>query len=201
MKNVTGFDLPRLLVGSFGTLGVLTRVILRSQPTPQMAAWWQTGDDPAVVRSRVVAPSTIVWRGDAGTWVLLEGDPDDVAAQARAAGLEAGAPPEWPDAPHRGRVSVAPGRVHDVGVALGGLDGVTWLAEWGIGTVHVAAGSDAGLRAACGRHLVRRVAPARGGRPRARRLRRHAAQRRGDDASESSVRPSGQALTGPAADP
>ncbi|HEY6316555.1 MAG TPA: FAD-binding protein [Acidimicrobiia bacterium] len=148
VKNVTGFDLPRLLVGSFGTLGVLTRVILRCEPTTHAAAWWRTGDDPAVVRSRLVAPSTIAWSGDAGTWVLLEGDPDDVAVQARAAGLEASAPPPWPDAPHRGRVSVAPGRLHDVGAALAVLEGVIWLAEWGVGTVHVAAGSEAGLRAA-----------------------------------------------------
>ena len=32
VKNVTGFDLPRLLVGSLGTIGVLTRMILRCQP-------------------------------------------------------------------------------------------------------------------------------------------------------------------------
>ena len=148
VKNVTGFDLPRLLVGSFGTLGVLTRVILRCQPTPRAVTWWWTADDPAGVRSRVVAPSSIGWRGGDGTWVLLEGDPDDVAAQARGAGLESSRAPAWPDAPHRGRIAVTPGRVRDVAEALTDLDGVTWLAEWGVGTVHVAADSEAGLREA-----------------------------------------------------
>ena len=147
VKNVTGFDLPRLLVGSFGTLGVLTRVILRCQPAPRTSTWWRATEDPAVVRSRLVAPSTIAWSGDA-TAVLLEGDPDDVAAQAGAAGLEPSDAPAWPDAAHRGRVSVAPGRVRDVGRALDDVAGATWLAEWGVGTVHVAADSEAGLRAA-----------------------------------------------------
>ncbi len=149
VKNVTGFDLPRLLVGSFGTLGCVTRVILRCQPTPQASTWWQTSEDPAVVRSQLVAPSTITWSAT-GTAVLLEGDPDDVAAQAQAAGLAPGDAPAWPDAAHRGRVSVAPGRVRDAGRALDDITGVTWLAEWSIGTVHVAAESEAGLRAARG---------------------------------------------------
>jgi len=147
VKNVTGFDLPRLLVGSYGTLGVLTRVILRCQPTPRTTAWWRTADDPAVVRASLVAPSTIAWRGD-GTWVLLEGDPEDVATQARAAGLAASDPPVWPDAAHRGRISVAPGRVRDVAEALNRVDGLAWLAEWGVGTVHVAADTAVGLQAA-----------------------------------------------------
>jgi len=160
VKNVTGFDLPRLLVGSFGTLGCLTRVILRCQPTPQVSTWWQTSEDPAAVRSHLVAPSTIAWSAT-GTAVLLEGDPDDVAAQARAGGLEPGDAPPWPEAAHRGRVSVAPGRTRDVGGALDDVTGVTWLAEWSVGTVHVAADSEAGLRAAraaaaaCGGWLLR----------------------------------------------
>lgn len=148
VKNVTGFDLPRLLVGSFGTLGVLTRVILRCQPSPRRTAWWWSTEDPGVLRTQLVAPSTVAWRGTDGTWVLLEGNPDDVAAQARTAGLEPATAPAWPDAAHRGRISVAPGRVRDVGGTLDRLDGVTWLAEWGVGTVHVAAITEVGLGAA-----------------------------------------------------
>jgi glycolate oxidase FAD binding subunit len=148
VKNVTGFDLPRLLVGSFGTLGCLTRVILRCQPAPRATAWWRTDEDPAAVRAHLVAPSTIAWSDADGTAVLLEGDPDDIAAQARTAALEAGDAPRWPDGAHRGRVSVAPGRLRDVARALDDLEGVTWLGEWGVGTVHVAADTEAGLGAA-----------------------------------------------------
>lgn len=35
VKNVTGFDLPKLLTGSWGTLAVLTEITLRSTPAPQ----------------------------------------------------------------------------------------------------------------------------------------------------------------------
>ena len=54
VKNVTGYDLPRLLVGSFGTLGVLTRVILRCRPRPPCRDWYRTDDDPLAVRERDV---------------------------------------------------------------------------------------------------------------------------------------------------
>jgi glycolate oxidase FAD binding subunit len=38
VKNVAGFDLPRLLVGSLGTLGLVTTVTFRVHPLPEAAA-------------------------------------------------------------------------------------------------------------------------------------------------------------------
>jgi len=38
MKNVAGFDLPRLLTGSLGTLGVLTEISLKCIPLPKVEA-------------------------------------------------------------------------------------------------------------------------------------------------------------------
>lgn len=38
IKNVTGFDIPKLMCGAFGTLGVLTEVTLRVQPRATCAA-------------------------------------------------------------------------------------------------------------------------------------------------------------------
>jgi glycolate oxidase FAD binding subunit len=38
VKNAAGYNIPRLLVGSFGTLGVITEVTLLAQPLPQSSA-------------------------------------------------------------------------------------------------------------------------------------------------------------------
>jgi len=163
VKNVTGFDLPRLLVGSLGTIGLLVRVTLRCQPRPPSVRWMVTGGDPFDARQRMFRPSCVAWDGTT-THVLLEGHPDDVVAEAAAAGLEAdtgrdepGGGPSWPDGPHRGRISVRPSRLRDLAPALDGVAGLRWLAEVGVGTVHVAAGDPAELVAA------RDVAAAHGG--------------------------------------
>jgi glycolate oxidase FAD binding subunit len=148
VKNVTGFDLPRLLIGSLGTIGVLTRLILRCQPRAAVARWGASSDTPDVVRARCFGPSALLWDGTI-THVLFEGHPDDVEAEHRGAGTEPiDDPPVWPTAPHRGRASVVPSKVTELGRALDELDGVRWLAEGGVGTVHVAADSEDGLAAA-----------------------------------------------------
>lgn len=148
VKNVTGYDVPRLLVGSMGTIGVLVQVTLRCQPRARVARWITTRADPFEARRRMFRPSCIAWDG-VTTRVLLEGHPDDVVAEAKAAGLETeGGPPTWPDGTHRGRISARPSRLPDIAPALDEIDGVRWLAEVGIGTVHVAADDPAGLVAA-----------------------------------------------------
>ena len=161
VKNVTGYDMPRLLVGSLGTIGVLTRVILRCQPRPVHVQWLRATGDPDDIRRRCFRPSSAMWDGK-HTWVLLEGHADDVTDQAKAAGLErVDRAPEWPSGPHRGRVSVTPARVVELGTALREIQDLRWIAESGVGTVHVAADSQQALadaRAAahaCGGWLLR----------------------------------------------
>lgn len=152
VKNVSGYDVPRLLVGSLGTIGVLTEVTLRCRPLPLQTAWFSSAADPFEIRARTFRPSAILWDGRS-SWTLLEGHADDVEAERRRADLVAadGSPafaPAWPDGPHRGRISVRPARVADVGDALARTEGLRWLAEVGVGTVHVAADDPLALAAA-----------------------------------------------------
>jgi glycolate oxidase FAD binding subunit len=145
VKNVSGFDLPRLLVGSLGTIGVLVQVTLRCQPQPAAAEWFATPADPFSLRRTLYRPSCIAWDGRS-THVLLEGVPADVDAERRRIGApaERSPAPAWPDAPHRGRISVRPSAVRDLADPLDAT-GVRWLAEVGVGTVHVAATDERAL--------------------------------------------------------
>lgn len=148
VKNVTGYDLARLLVGSLGTLGVLVEATLRTRPLPVCTTWSAAEGDPVALRARLHAASSILWNGSL-VHVLLEGDPGDVEAQLVAGGLaRSDGAPGWPDGPHRGRASVRPAAVGALGRSLDGIRGVRWLAEVGVGTIHVAAESAEALGAA-----------------------------------------------------
>jgi len=146
VKNVSGFDLPRLLVGSLGTLGVIARTTLRCQPLPAASVWCTTALDPFAVRAAVLRPACIRFDG-ATTHVFLEGETADVAAELAAIGGEECEMPAWPDAPHRGRISVPPAELRALLARLT-MTGVEWAAEMGVGTVHVAAATPDALLAA-----------------------------------------------------
>jgi len=84
VKNVTGYDLPRLLVGSLGTLGLLGEVTLRTNPIPAVSRWYRAeGADPFRARDVLYRPSAVLFDGTA-SWVLCEGHADDVEAARRA---------------------------------------------------------------------------------------------------------------------
>ena len=136
VKNVTGYDLPRLLVGSFGTLGVLVQVTLRCWPSPRAARWGASRAEPGTVRAALFRPSAVVFDGRQTT-ALVEGEPVDVDAELRTAALVPAESPELPVGAHRGRISVPAGALPDLTRELGRLPGCRWLAEIGVGTVHV----------------------------------------------------------------
>lgn len=131
VKNVSGYDLARLLVGSLGTLGLLAEVILRTLPVPA-ASQWLTGDgDPFAAFDLLYRPSSILWDGTR-TWILLEGDPADVAAEAAKLELAGFGPCAGPPAiPGPGRESRTPAGLHELAGTPGG-----WIAEVGVGLVH-----------------------------------------------------------------
>lgn len=150
VKNVTGYDLPRLFVGSLGTLGVIERVTLRCRPRPPAAGWFLIEDGRRCFRptARVAAPD--------GEYVLLEGRRVDIEAQMRDLGLVVvDGPPPAPLGDHRGRISIPPERTGELLATVPG--GARVRAELGVGTVLVATDSAEELDA------CRRAAHAVGG--------------------------------------
>jgi glycolate oxidase FAD binding subunit len=128
VKNVSGFDLGRLLVGSFGRLGFIGEVILRTKPLPLSSQWFAGEIDPFGVPVAVFRPAAVLWDGTT-TWVRLDGHPDDIAASAARLELPAADGP--PELPVGGRWSLPPSRLR----SLRG-DDVRFVAEIGVGIVH-----------------------------------------------------------------
>jgi glycolate oxidase FAD binding subunit len=125
VKNVSGFDLCRLLVGSRGTLGFVGDVILRTRPRARYEQWFSGRVDPDEVLARLYRPTSVLWDGTT-TWVLLEGDERDAEVQVAGLGVApTGGPPALPTG---GRWSVPP-------AAIRSMRG-TFVAEIGVGIVH-----------------------------------------------------------------
>lgn len=132
VKNVSGFDLCRMLVGSLGTLGLVAEVILRTRPVPATATWLRASSvEPWSLPRRLLTATSVLWDGTT-TWVHLEGHDGDVDAQASALAPEgfvtAEGPPELPE--HRW--SLTPAGVRALDAARTGR----FVAEVGVGTVH-----------------------------------------------------------------
>ena len=129
VKNVSGFDLCRLLVGSRGTLGFLGDVILRTRPKAAFEQWFTSDRDPWDLLSGLFRPTSVLWDGTA-TWVLLEGDEGDVAEMADRFSLVAVS--DGPELPTGGRWSMPPSELVALRVATPG----SFVAEVGVGIVH-----------------------------------------------------------------
>jgi len=108
VKNVSGFNLPKLIVGSLGTLGLIAELVLRTNPTPPASQWVSAADvDPVDVRDALLRPSAVLWDGTS-TWVLLEGHDADLAHELQILSAigdfdAAEGPPELP--PYRWSLS------------------------------------------------------------------------------------------------
>ena len=60
IKNVAGFDVPRLLCGSYGTLGIITEVSLKTTPLPacQYTLIQELNQNDAIIRMNEIAART-----------------------------------------------------------------------------------------------------------------------------------------------
>ena len=134
VKNVSGFDLCRLLVGSLGTLGLVGEALLRTVPVGESERWVRlSGIDPRAALSCRTAASAL-WDGT-DVWACMSGygvDVDDDLGRLAALGAceDVDGPPELP--PHRWSCTPAEAVSFD---ARNGAAG-RFLAEIGVGVVH-----------------------------------------------------------------
>jgi glycolate oxidase FAD binding subunit len=123
VKNVTGYDLHRLLTGSRGTLGVITQVALKVRPLPKMATTLVSREGGIQLAERLLEavplPAAVIAEHDRVS-VRLEGWSKEVSEQARAANevavLADADPSAWldpafPDAPIVVQAAVVPSRL------------------------------------------------------------------------------------------
>jgi glycolate oxidase FAD binding subunit len=96
VKNVAGYDVGKLLTGSFGTLGVITQAAFRLHPLPQARRWVSAPVHPdgiptlvqQVVHSQLVPTALELDRpasGGATLCLLLEGIPPGVESRTAEA--------------------------------------------------------------------------------------------------------------------
>ncbi len=140
VKGVTGYDLPRLMVGSLGTLGVITEVTLKLWPQPIARGWFAANGSLAdrvlvakAILTEVHRPAAVLLSPDTLS-VELMGPEGDVTPPV---GFEAATEP----APLTGagivRVGVAPTAVWALAEALENL-GLRYEAQAGVGLAEVA---------------------------------------------------------------
>lgn len=144
VKNVSGFDVHRLMTGSLGTLGVIVQVALKIRPLPRARAVLRASADDALALAHrlatAVPQAAAVVASPGDVTVHLEGWPDEVSELKTMAGamasLEAVDAPEepflLPEATTVVEVTVVPSRLpevlarHDRWQALAGV-GIAWV--------------------------------------------------------------------------
>jgi glycolate oxidase FAD binding subunit len=150
VKNVSGFDIPRLMVGAHGTLGVIVQATLKLWPLPERAAWFRREGTPGelteAARALVASPARpgAVMLGPDGIDVELVGPAADVVAPEGFA--ERPAPPDPFTAPAVMTVGVPPARLALLAAALHG-GGLRFRAAMGVGACRVEVTGDAVARA------------------------------------------------------
>lgn len=170
VKNVTGYDLPKLMAGSWGRLAALTELTLKVLPAPRtrqtlvVRGLDAAGAVKAMARAMGSAAEVTAaahlpdWRGEAVTALRLDGFAESVAARAAmlpefemiedgdALWLAVRDASPLPGALPLWRLIVAPGKAPGVTAAL---PVGAWLFDWAGGLIWLASDADpAVIRAA-----------------------------------------------------
>ena len=132
VKNVSGYDLPRLATGSFGGLGVIASVCLKLWPEPEAQATVRL--DAVADAGRLHRPLAVL-ETEEGVWAYLQGPAAHVASAAEV-GTKQSDGLTWPvlDGPGTAEMRVPPSLVPE---AVARLE-VPFIAQHGVGVVEFA---------------------------------------------------------------
>ena len=95
VKNVTGYDIPRLVTGSLGSLGLIGTVCLKLWPVSVHAGTIPVAD-AVVAREAAYRPLAVIETED-GAHVFVAGTAEEVAGQAADLGSSARPGLRWPE--------------------------------------------------------------------------------------------------------
>lgn len=156
VKNVTGYDLPRLATGSLGSIGLIARVCVKLWPIPEASATVRV-KSAAVVDGATHRPLAVL-EAPGGVDVFLEGTAQAVDEQTTALGGDRRDGHRWPDRPRgevEGSLRIRPS---DVAAAVDQLPSAwAYIAQHGVGEIALASENSKGMA------TVRAWAEARGG--------------------------------------
>lgn len=138
VKNVTGYDLARLVTGSHGALGLITEVSVKLWPAPRATATIPA-DSPAACLSELHKPSAILETQE-GSSVYVEGAPASITHAEQVVGNRSTDGLHWPE-PLSEPVVVSvrvPARSTSRAVsAIGSWKAERFIAQHGVGIVDV----------------------------------------------------------------
>lgn len=142
VKNVTGYDMHKLNVGAFGSLGVIVSVCMKLWPVPPAGA---TVTIESLDQASVIARPLAVLEENASTRVFLWGTHDVVSALSARIDGEPADGLDWPADPSGSfvwSVRVPPALIGEAIIHL--PTGWRYLAVHGVGDIRAASDDDDG---------------------------------------------------------
>jgi glycolate oxidase FAD binding subunit len=138
VKNVTGYDLARLVTGSHGALGLITEVSVKLWPAPRATGTIPV-DDPAACLTELHRPSAILETHE-GSSVYVEGAPASIIHAQQLVGNRAADGLHWPSPlsePVVVSVRVPARSTSNAVAAIGSWMAERFIAQHGVGIVDV----------------------------------------------------------------
>ena len=145
VKNVTGYDIPRLATGSLGSLGLIARACFKLWPLPVATATVAV-ESAEEALSRSYRPLAVL-ETDTRTSVFLGGTREEIEGQAADLGGSQAEGLDWPDPPPgqvRFSVRVPPSHLRSI---VRRLDrSWRYVAQFGVGEVTVGTDGEVGRK-------------------------------------------------------